>query len=547
MAGIEYTLKIREGINRKTQIAVREVKEFLEQVADLFDDNLMADATILAKDGVVKFSMAIMGEDGLEEIMISRNLNLDRKNLYLDLFVLDEKHQGKGLGKKVHKLQYELAKYVGVESYGVLANIDVGGYAWLKYGMKPESTGKLAEIIVDYYERKDPGKLKEFRSIWESLDDKGRVRYVRENLSSLKPAFMNSDWRGGLDLTDEESVRIYEAYINSEQPPAPTVDDYLERQVVVERAKAGLTKDYEKLVLKTDEAVRSLLAGKDLTDRDLQSAVVELRKRVNELYQEQYTETMSFLREMYSIEEVWASETLFNLIPYSNFQAVLKNPIQATGELLEPFVKDLSSRQIKRIGNAINVGRSQGETIDQIVRRVRGTKARNFRDGVIRKGLDDARTVVRTAVQHAATQARMNTWGELDVDEYDYIATLDRKTSDKCKTFDQIRTFKIGKGPIPPVHPNCRSTIIPHMGKNSGTRSSVDGYVSADTGYYDWLKTRSPEFQDFALGKTKGKLFRDGGLSAQEFADLQLDKKFEPLTLDEMRKLKPNAFKKANI
>ncbi len=546
MAAIKFSKKIQGELNKETKAAVRQAEDFLEQIADMFDDDLIADATILAKDGVVKFSMAILGDDGLEEIMISRNMNLTRSNLYLDLFVLDEKHQGKGIGKAVHRLQYQMAKSVGIKRYGVLANIDVGGYAWLRYGMTPDNIGRLLEDLEIYFEKHDLAMSNKLSRIFK-LSPKEQLAWVRENLTTLKPALMGSDWRGGLDLTDKESVKIYESYINSEPPPEPTVDDYIERQVVVERAKAGLTKDYEKLILQTDQAVRDLLAGKDLTDRDLRSAVVELRKRVNQLYQEQYTETMSFLQQLYSLEEVWASETLYNLIPYSNWDAVLKNPIQATGELLEPFVKDLSSRQIKRIGNAINVGRSQGETIDQIVRRVRGTKARNFRDGVIRKGLDDARTVVRTAVQHASTQARMNTWGELDIDEYDYIATLDGKTSDKCKAFDQIRTFKIGKGPIPPVHPNCRSTIIPHMGKNSGTRSSLDGYVSADMGYYDWLKTRSPDFQDFALGPTRGKLFRDGGLSAQDFADLQLSKNFEPLTLEEMRNLKPKAFKKANI
>ena len=48
-----------------------------------------------------------------------------------------------------------------------------------------------------------------------------------------------------------------------------------------------------------------------------------------------------------------------------------------------------------------------------------------------------------------------------------------------------------------------------------------------------------------AIGPQRGKLLRDGGLSSEKFGELQLSKSFEPLTLDEMRKLEPEAFKEA--
>ena len=46
---------------------------------------------------------------------------------------------------------------------------------------------------------------------------------------------------------------------------------------------------------------------------------------------------------------------------------------------------------------------------------------------------------------------------------------------------------------------------------------------------------------------TRGKLLRNGGLTADEFANLSVDQKFRPLTLDEMRKRNPLAFEKANL
>jgi hypothetical protein len=72
-------------------------------------------------------------------------------------------------------------------------------------------------------------------------------------------------------------------------------------------------------------------------------------------------------------------------------------------------------------------------------------------------------------------------------------------------------------------------------------------YVSSKLEYHGWLKTQSAEFQDDVLGPTRGKLLRDGGLTAERFKELQLDKNFRERTLDELRELEPLAFEKAGI
>ncbi len=73
------------------------------------------------------------------------------------------------------------------------------------------------------------------------------------------------------------------------------------------------------------------------------------------------------------------------------------------------------------------------------------------------------------------------------------------------------------------------------------------GQVDASLSYYDWLQSQPDSFQDAALGKTRAKLFRDGGLSPERFADLQLGRNFKPLSLAQMRELEPLAFVRAGI
>lgn len=121
-----------------------------------------------------------------------------------------------------------------------------------------------------------------------------------------------------------------------------------------------------------------------------------------------------------------------------------------------------------------------------------------------------------------------------------------------CKSLDQ-RQFELGKGPTPPIHINCRSSTVAVVNekfdflKNGRTRSAEFGPVDGDKSYFDWLKRQPKSVQIEALGPTRAKLFRDGGLSSDEFSALQLDKNFQPLTLDEMKALDPDAFKTAGL
>lgn len=107
------------------------------------------------------------------------------------------------------------------------------------------------------------------------------------------------------------------------------------------------------------------------------------------------------------------------------------------------------------------------------------------------------------------------------------------------------------------VH-NCRSATTAVLNdkfkrlSEGRTRSSrkPDGTVksvSANQTYYDWLKDQPVRFQNEVIGPKRGKLLRDGGLSSQRFQELQLGKNFNPLTLDQMKKLEPVAFGKAKI
>ena len=224
-------------------------------------------------------------------------------------------------------------------------------------------------------------------------------------------------------------------------------------------------------------------------------------------------------------------------------QQVLKGPLHATGDLLEPFLKNWSKRQITKTAQAVRIGWAQGKTVAQITRDLLGTAARNKRDGLTSQLRRDTKAVVHTAMQQVSSMSRQALYEENAglIVGYQYVATLDGATSAICRSLDGNK-YKVGAGPMPPMHIHCRSTTIPELSSEfdfldeGAVRSSENGYVAGKLSYYDWLKQQPASFQDDVLGPERGKIFRDSGLTPKQFSDLQLDKSFKPVTIEELEK-----------
>jgi len=192
------------------------------------------------------------------------------------------------------------------------------------------------------------------------------------------------------------------------------------------------------------------------------------------------------------------------------------------------------------------------------MQRIRGTRAAKFTDGLMNATRREAELIARTSLAHVNNTAKEVVWqANADlIKEMEYLAVLDSKTSAKCRSLSGNK-YPVGAGPVPPLHLNCRSTLIAvfddgldfldNTGKQFARGDKGVEYVGGDLTYYDWLKTQNKGFQNSILGPTRGNLLRNGGLSSERFSVLQLDKNFNPLSLDDMRRLAPLAFDRAGI
>lgn len=341
-------------------------------------------------------------------------------------------------------------------------------------------------------------------------------------------------------------------------------------QVYLERLKSGEAEKFAAFLTRMDRGLRESLAGPNLTDFR-RSRIEKQLSGVDKLLKGEFEDYRSLLArdleeianyeaefEGKSIDAVAADKTFESVLPSEGQirAAVFSRPLSIRGadggKLLDDFVKDWTIIERRKIVGAIRQGAFEGQTNSQIIQAIRGTRKNQFRDGILQTTTRNAEAIVRTSVQHVSGVARAETWtANADIIKgYRIVATLDSRTSTVCRSLDG-EVFKLDKGPKPPFHIRCRTTTIAELVdefsdlSEGRTRATQDGPVSAKKSYYDWLKDQPAEFQDDILGPVRGKLFRDGGLSAERFAKLNLGRNFRPLTLDEMKKREPQAFLKA--
>lgn len=336
--------------------------------------------------------------------------------------------------------------------------------------------------------------------------------------------------------------------------PASTLFDYATRlQTVLEGTKKTVASQFSAQVTSlVQEGVRLLkqyegtLAGvklqkfvsaaKDKQRELMDEAIASLNKDLDQIMFWQQGSEAGFLNK--------ALDTTLEILSRDKLiKAVRAHTMQATGQLLDTFLKDWSQRQIDAMWNEVNKQVARGATISQIANAIQGTKPRRMQDGFAQKSKDHAETVARTAVQQVSTATRAELYiNNSDIVEgYTFVATLDNRTTPICQALDG-QSFEMGQGPLPPMHPNCRSTTIPKLSSDfdfldkGAVRSSENGYVPAKETYYEWLARQSDATQDEILGPTLGDIFRMPDMTPDKFRKLRLDKTFQPVRVSEIEK-----------
>lgn len=355
------------------------------------------------------------------------------------------------------------------------------------------------------------------------------------------------------------------------------VDLRLYSNGVVRRMMALLHRVDAELAVELTRALERLPADSFTVER-LERLLVSVREINRQLYARVHGELQSAMRGLAEVEAPYQLELFARIVPdvvqvqfpitglavEQVYVAALSRPFQ--GRLLADWAANLEAGTLEVVRNTVRLGYIEGQTTQQIVRRLIGTRANRYADGTLQRSRREVTAVVHTALAHLSQTVR----NEMQAANADILAatmwlsTLDSRTSEMCRIRDHLKYTVTDHKPIGHrvpwlegpgrIHWNCRSTSVPvvkswrELGLDMddlpvGTRASIDGQVPADLTFGRWLNRQSAARQDEVLGKVRGRLMRAGKLKLPDFYDAQ----GRWLTLDQLRERSADAFRRAGV
>ena len=303
-------------------------------------------------------------------------------------------------------------------------------------------------------------------------------------------------------------------------------------RAIIAQSKASMdrwSKDATKQMIKEMEGLAKIQTG--FIESELQKAVKSGNIPINSVAVNQRYAT-SFVKTDPTKINIFTSKqfTEDDFIKFGSgkFELTARQGAMMTlpnGETVQKAFRGIAIRNQALLARTIRAGVFSGEPVNQIAKKLVGQL--NFEDtakaaGQTKLATHQIKTIVRTSVNQVQNQASQAVYAanKKVAPRYEYVATLDSKTSNVCKRLDG-RKFQYNRGPTPPQHFNCRSTTVPvvdyeGLSKRKGfedlteppvgkvvSRPSATGRVPQGTQYGDWLLQQDKKLQVKTLGTAK--------------------------------------------
>lgn len=224
----------------------------------------------------------------------------------------------------------------------------------------------------------------------------------------------------------------------------------------------------------------------------------------------------------------------FDLIPESRVKAILST--NWSGQMFSQRVWDNT--------NAL----ADGLKHDMLVGIMAGKSEQHMADDIMNRcgvGAFEARRLVRTETTCVANMAELYGYQELDIDEYEFSACLDSRTSDLCRELDG-KVFKRNSAQagvnLPPMHPFCRSTTLPVLPSEENLDkelAELGDEIGADVDFDEWERNLQQgedgkwRYVAGSVDKVKAdkpmRFAGDGVDKSGESGIIKSDKNFKPL------------------
>ncbi|NQX45335.1 minor capsid protein [Paenibacillus tritici] len=233
----------------------------------------------------------------------------------------------------------------------------------------------------------------------------------------------------------------------------------------------------------------------------LESIQLQMRQHIEEMSAKRLAGTTGLLGNVYkdgyyrSIFELQKGAGIgasFAKIDKRQLEAILSAPWAPDGSNFSSRIWADRVRLNGELRNLFTQGLISGKTSKQMIQQLQDRLGVSYRA---------AERLILTESAYFAGQSRLAGYKELGVEQFRYMATLDKRTSPTCRDLDgevfEVTDAQPGVN-YPPMHVYCRSTTIPHYDDNIKERVARDDdgktyKVPEDIDYPEWEKKYAPE------------------------------------------------------
>ena len=193
----------------------------------------------------------------------------------------------------------------------------------------------------------------------------------------------------------------------------------------------------------------------------------------------------SYYRNIYDIQKGTGIVTDFATLPVNAIEEILKN--NWSGKHYSERVWGNSDVLASKLEEVITSGLMRGKNSKKMA-----TELADLSD----YGKMAAERLVRTETTYVTNMAELESYKELDIDKYIFVATLDLRTSPMCREMDG-KIIEVSKGipgeNLPPLHPWCRSTTRAYFEGMTRKRRARDpetgkNYIVEEMDYKEWYQ-----------------------------------------------------------
>ena len=230
-----------------------------------------------------------------------------------------------------------------------------------------------------------------------------------------------------------------------------TVDEYIKYAKKADLSEAYIQKlknASARVHIDRLEAIRMQMA------QHIEKLAAKGNARLTDVLRDIYPDAQ--MRTAYEVQKKKGFEP-FARIPEADVDRILKKPWVSDGLNFSDRIWRDKERLLNTLQGELTRGLIRGEPYGKIAQRIAG------RMGVARSA---AARLVETEAAFFSSKGQLDAFRDLGVEQYEFVATLDSRTSATCREMDgkvlPLSEFKPGIT-APPLHCHCRSTTCPYF------------------------------------------------------------------------------------